>query len=513
MRESEYVKNTSIRHRKTYGQFFTPSPVARLMAQWILKDEPKTIIDPAFGLGIFYDEVMSLKPNYIAKFVGYEIDSNIFTYLDKDNRKTNLKIFNSNYLEANHNNKYDAVICNPPYLRFQNFLNRHNILPIIEKQVGEKIAGYSNISSIFLVKALSELNENGNLAFIMPFEFFNTGYGREIKKILTKNYLLKQIVIFYNEKEIFPDATTTVCVLLCKKDKKRNAIKITKIESIDNLYQIADIDDYYHKKIGLSDLPPDKKWTPILMSLFSSSITPYGFVKLSFYGSFTRGIATGANSFFSLKKEKIIKLGIGKDNICKCVTKSSQIRKPIFTEEDFVEIYNFDKPVYCLNVADASNNEIQKYIKYGEDCGYNKRYLTRMRNPWYKIERRTPAPILFGVFNRGRVKVVRNFTDAINFTCFHCFYPNIFGINLIDKIFIYLLSNIGQDIIRINKRTYGDNLDKFEPGDLNKSLAPSQYQFEMITDKEVKEIIEIAKNNEGMAIEMSNFLIERITNK
>lgn len=71
----------------------------------------------------------------------------------------------------------------------------------------------------------------------MPFEFFNTGYGKEIKKSLLENNLLKQIVIFSNEKEIFPDATTTVCVILCKKDGKEELIKITRIKTNDEINQ------------------------------------------------------------------------------------------------------------------------------------------------------------------------------------------------------------------------------------------------------------------------------------
>lgn len=511
MRESEYIKNTPKSHRKDLGQFFTPQSVARIMTQWVMSEKPKNILDPAFGLGVFYDEVLKSKPDNRIQFIGYEIDKNIISYLNGIETKENLTLCNSDYLVAEPS-KFDGIICNPPYLRFQKFLNRHDVLPMIERQIGKKLTGYSNISSVFLVKSLNELNENGKLAFIMPFEFFNTGYGKEIKKSLLDNYLLKQIIVFSNEKEIFPDAITTVCLLLCKKDNIKAPIKITQINSEDNLARISNISDFYQKKIDASDLPFNRKWTPILMSLFSENVVPDDFVRLSLYGSFTRGIATGANDFFALKKGKILKLRLGDKTICKCITKSSQIRKLVFTEDDLKKLYDSEKPVYCLNINNNESKEAQDYIKEGEALGYHERYLTRMRNPWYKIESRKPAPILFGVFNRGRLKVIRNLTNAINFTCFHCFYPNMFGEPLINKLFVYFLSDIGQEIIKSNKRSYGDNLDKFEPGDLNESLCPSQPQFEMIAEKEAEKVIEIAMNDEKMAIQMSNILIKRITN-
>ena len=194
MHESEYIKNTPISHRKDFGQFFTPSPVSRLMAQWILRDKPETILDPAFGLGVFYDEIIKLHSNSSLHFFGYEIDEKIISYINGLNSKQDLTLYNADYLEAEPR-KFDAIICNPPYMRFQKFLNRHDVLPIIEKQIGKKLIGYSNIASVFLVKALNELKENGSLSFIMPFEFFNTGYGKEIKRSLLDKHLLKQIII------------------------------------------------------------------------------------------------------------------------------------------------------------------------------------------------------------------------------------------------------------------------------------------------------------------------------
>lgn len=510
MRESKYTSETPFSYRKDYGQFFTPPTVARIMAKWVMKDDPKTILDPAFGLGVFYDEIMKINSSPQVQFIGYEIDEHILTYFDRKDSSNNLKIFNDDYLEADAG-IFGGIICNPPYMRFQKFLKRHDVLPKIEEKIGKKLLGYSNIASIFLVKSLSELNNNGRLAFIMPLEFFNTGYGKEIKKSLLENHLLKHIIIFKNEKEIFPDATTTVCILLCKKDGKDENIKITLINSEEELNKISDINNSYHQQIKPTELPHNKKWSPIILSLFSEQKIPEGFCKVNLYGSFKRGIATGANKFFALTKSKIKELKISENNICKCITKSPQIKKAVFTDDDFYALYNKNKPVHCLDIKDHNDQSVINYIKVGEQKGFNNRYLTKTRNPWYKIERREPAPILFGVFNRGRLKVIRNYSTTINFTCFHSFYPNIvFGKNETDRLFVYFLSDIGQSIIKLNKRGYGKNLDKFEPGDLNDCLCPNQDQFAMIPKEEVENVIKMAKRNEKQAIQMSNELIERI---
>ena len=509
MHEPKYIEETPLTHRKHFGQFFTPPLVARLMAKWVIKNNPKSILDPAFGLGVFYDEISKLISKHNFHFTGYEIDSNIFKYIKKKEVIKNQFILNDDYLQADLES-FDGIICNPPYMRFQKFLNRHHVLPNIENKIGKKLIGYANISSVFLIKALKELNIDGNLAFIMPFEFFNTGYGKEIKKSLLENNLLKQIIIFSNEKELFPNATTTVCVLLCKNDGKEETIKITQIKSNMGIDKIKDISEFYQQRINSSELPYNKKWTPIILSLFSKEEIPKDLCNLSFYGTVTRGIATGANEFFALTKSTINKWKIININTCKCITKSSQIQKAIFTETDFNKLSNADRPVYCLSVKDQSDENTQNYIEDGEKHGYNKRYLTRTRTNWFEIENRTPAPILFGVFNRGRLKVIRNYTPTITFTCFHSFYPNLYGKQVLDKLFIFFLSNIGQKIISNNKRSYGDELDKFEPGDLKECLCPNMKHFELINEEEVQKVIELAKTNEKAAIQICNKLINQI---
>jgi len=508
MHESKYMLETPVSYRKDYGQFFTPVSVARLMSDWVMKDGARTVLDPAFGLGVFYEEIRNINPHTKVQFIGYEIDKHILSYLKLNGSETNLRIINDDYFEADLS-KYDAIICNPPYMRFQKFLTRHDVLPKIEKKIGKRLVGYSNTSSVFLVKALKELNSHGRLAFIMPFEFFNTGYGKKIKKSLLEEHLLKQIIIFSNEKEIFPDATTTVCILLCKNDGVEDSIKITLIDNKEQIDTIDDISEFYQRKIISSDLPYNKKWSPIIFPLSSEITIPDGFCQLNQYGMFKRGIATGANEFFALKKSKIEELHLSKNNICKCITKSSHIKKTVFNEGDFFALYNADKPVHCLDVKDHKDQSTKKYIKLGEQQGMHKRYLTKIRKPWYKIERRQPAPFLFGVFSRGRLKVVRNYSTAINFTCYHSFYPNIFGQRYINKLFVYFLSDMGQSIIKMNKRSYGDNLDKLEPGDLNECLCPNQEKFALIEDPEAEEVIETAKSNEELAIQMSNELINR----
>ncbi len=54
--EKEYIKNTTLSHRKKFAQFFTPEPIAQIMCDWLLQDNNfTTLLEPAFGLGILVE--------------------------------------------------------------------------------------------------------------------------------------------------------------------------------------------------------------------------------------------------------------------------------------------------------------------------------------------------------------------------------------------------------------------------------------------------------------------------
>ena len=74
--ENEYSKLISVEHRKKFAQFFTPFPIAVFMAKWITGNKNlQTVLDPAFGLGIFARAIREMGSDCSIK--GFDIDENI----------------------------------------------------------------------------------------------------------------------------------------------------------------------------------------------------------------------------------------------------------------------------------------------------------------------------------------------------------------------------------------------------------------------------------------------------
>lgn len=510
-----YLQETSLSHRQQYGQFFTPWKVACLMASWIAERYPHKILDPAFGMGVFYEAYLYEKNSYDKfLFTGYEIDNQILNYV-RVSKKKHLELHHEDFLMANVPT-FNAIICNPPYMRFNKYPNRHKVLEKLQKEIGKPIAGHTNIASLFLIKSLYKLRPKGKLAFIMPYEFFNTEYGKQVKSLLMERKLLKHVIIFSNEKRIFPDVTTTVCILLCDYDQKLSPVKVHFVEDEEDLPGYAGyLDDLDCILVKPEKLDPNKKWTPIFESCRYKEInTPRYFKPLSHYGKVTRGLATGANKFFALTQEEVEILGLPQENLTPCITSSYQVNKPIFNDEDWLHLKNRRYiPIYCLDVKNEQDENTRNYLRYGEQQKYHLRYLTKNRKPWYKIEKRKPAPIWFGVFYRQGHKVVRNFSSTLTFSCFHGFYPYENKKRFVDKIFIYLLSRLGERMAQQQRRIYGNKLYKYEPGDLSAVLCPSESQFDLWSEKEIEETIGMFYLNRKKFFEQVNALAERIIEK
>ena len=478
--ENAYKNQTEMSRLTALGQFFTPFEVAVFMCQWVMHEsKTQKIYDPAFGLGSFYFAAKSLSENI--KFSGTEIDNKIYNFFNQNFLNRDSITIDCNSYFKNWRQKHTAIVCNPPYMRFQKFKDRKKVFSEFEKNLNIKLIGYTNIASAFLIKSLSELKKNGRLAYIMPLEFLNTGYGTLVKQTLLKSNKLKALIQIIPEKEVFPEVTTSIGIILVHNTNKDDRVKFYSISNTKKLKTVLTTKPNY--SIQSSKLDPKIKW----MSFFKKDtfkVNQKNLLPLSYYGSFTRGIATGANSFFTLSPRRYKELGLPRSALKYCITKSSHIKSSILNTEDIQQMKKSNLNIFILDACNKMDDKkVRAYILHGEKKGFHLRYLTRKRTPWYRIENRNPAPILFGVFSRNTFKIIRNYSSALNLTCYHGFYPNIFGNSFIDMLFLYFHSKTCFMILQQNARIYGDNLQKFEPNDLNKIFVPHPNWFSQRTDK------------------------------
>jgi adenine-specific DNA-methyltransferase len=474
--ENDYSKSISIEHRKRFAQFFTPFSIADLMAKWILGNkELKTVLEPAFGLGVFSRAILNYKEDVEIK--GFEIDNTIFEnakqyYEDADNVNINLQ----DYMYNDWENKYDGIICNPPYLKFHDYDNK-NILKEVETKLKCKLNGFTNLYTLFLLKSIHQLSPNGRCAYIIPSEFLNSDYGKLVKTHLIKSKALRHIIVIDFEENVFDDALTTASIILCANDNLTKRVQFSNIQSLDDLSKIEDIIANYpnfsdtEQTYNFSELNSEIKWKAYYQK--QNSIKFKNLVPFSTYAKVVRGIATGSNEYFTFNSSKAKEFEIEEQYLLPCICSAKDAKTSFFTTQNFEELKQNDKSIFLFNAQKSTDKSVISYIQKGENEEINKRFLTASRTPWYSLENRQPAPIWVSVFNRTGLRFIRNEANISNLTSYHCIYPkqtSLFSEIEIDLLFAYLLTDIAKQIFEDNSRQYGNGLQKFEPNDLNKGM-------------------------------------------
>ena len=92
---SSYLSSVSDRHRKTFGQFFTPPKVAGFMTRWILDSPHPDIHEPGFGLGAFFD---ATPQDARTRYTGSEIDWRILDHWLESSPDTRADVWEEDYL-------------------------------------------------------------------------------------------------------------------------------------------------------------------------------------------------------------------------------------------------------------------------------------------------------------------------------------------------------------------------------------------------------------------------------
>ena len=524
--ENNYSKSISMEHRKKFAQFFTPFPIADAMAKWLLgNDQLKDVLEPAFGLGVFSRAILNHKKELNIK--GFDIDENIFNNAKQyfqDIENVNLLL--QDYMFNDWKNKYDGIICNPPYFKFHDYDNK-NILKEIETNLKCKLNGFTNLYTLFLLKSIHQLSKNGRCAYIIPSEFLNSDYGKLVKNYLIKSKTLRHIIVIDFEENVFDDALTTASIILCANDNLTDKVQFSNIQSLQDLSKIDEIITKYpnfsetEQTYSFTELKPDIKWKAYYQK--QNSIKFKNLVPFSTYAKVVRGIATGSNEYFTFNFSKAKEFNIDEQYLLPCICSAKDAKTSFFTKQDFEELKKSDKSIFIFNALNPNDKYINYYIKKGEEEEINKRFLTASRTPWYSLENRKPAPIWVSVFNRSGLRFIRNEANISNLTSYHCIYPkqtNLFTEIDIDLLFAYLLTDTAKQIFDDNSRQYGNGLQKFEPNDLNKGmildlgLLDKQTSNEILKlYKEYKYLILDNKNGDEIINKIDEILTEKYIEK
>ncbi len=458
---------------KIWGQYFTPAPLANDIisaTRHFFEEGVSVALEPAFGKGAFY-EALKVAEIPVDEFCGVEIDPTLVA----DRVACGAQLECADFTDIPPRKQCDLIITNPPY-------TRHHLIPKeqkermasqVKEELGITVNRLSGLHCYFVFLADKWLKENGIAVWLLPAEFLDVNYGKELKSYFVHNVQLLRVHVYNTENSsLFDGATVSSCVVVYRKKKANPG------ETVLFTYGESMAAPDTRQTVACEALADDFKWTKIFaknpaVNGDSGKLSDYFFIK--------RGIATGYNDYFILTKEEMEERNLPYECFTPILVNKRDVYNKIM-ENDTAGLPLTKKCKYVLD-TDLSLNEIElkfpklyAYLQYGEELGVRQRYLVKKRKIWYKQEVRTPAPYYCTYIARngdnGFFRFIWNKSNVIVTNNFLMLYPKPVLLCALERGKITseevycALSDIGTETFLTESRQYAEGLSKLEPSEL-----------------------------------------------
>ena len=420
--ENEPVDGSAIySDRKLRGGYYTPDSISEVMAEWVSLASPSRILEPSAGDGAFI-QALAPKLSQSARITAIEL-SGEDAVLAKGRGDGQTDIFCGDFFswyESNTPDQYfDAVIGNPPFIRYQDFPERHREVSFaLMREIGLNPNRLTNAWAPFVAVGTRALREGGLLAMVLPAELLQVGYAAELRKFLAGEFSDLKLVTF--REIVFPKIQQETIIVLGVKGRLRNA-EISFIElndasalTVGRLHKNSDhVNDLHHDK---------EKWLQYYLSsaelgLIREIEESGTFRPLGEYADVDVGIVTGRNQFFVLSEDQVERMELGQWTI-PLVGRSFQIPGLTIYRDEWDRLAEGGHKCYLLQLGSLDRDELSsealKYVQWGEEQGFHKGYKCRIRMPkWWNVPSVwTPDAFLLRQIHKGP-RIISNGSGAV----------------------------------------------------------------------------------------------------
>jgi len=489
-------------YQKLRGGYYTPQPIAQFLARWAIQSPTAVVLEPSCGDGNLLvaaaETLMKLgaSPESVAGLLlGVELDpkeaekavkrlqalgvpilssvhaGDFFAHCQRE--LFGEKLFNTVLKERK---RFDAVLGNPPFIRYQNFPQEHQKIAFqLMRQAGLNPNRLTNSWLPFLMVGSLLLKENGRLAMVIPAELFQVNYAAEGRQFLSEFYSRITLVTF--KRLLFDGIQQEVLLLLGERNKhKHGGIRSIELDGVEALASLteATLDVIELKPIDHST----EKWTQYFLQadeieLLRSLLT---LSQLTISGKVLDvdvGVVTGYNEFFILTKRQAKKHSL-EPYLERVVTRSGHLHGALFSADDWMNNVQEQLPAFLFMPPDEPLEQlpqpVRNYILAGEAKGVHKGYKCRIREKWYIA----PSVWIPDAFLLRQVhaypKLILNYAQATCTDTIHRVrFKNGIGGKVVTAAF---LNSLTFAFAEVTGRSYGGGVLTFEPSEAESLPLP-----------------------------------------
>ncbi len=474
--------------RNELGQFATPPDLATELAEyvarlWSNRTERVRFLDPAIGTGSFFSALQRVgKSGWVEAAMGIELDRSFAETAARLWQSTGLKIVAGDFTRLTPpalEDRPNLILTNPPYVRHHHLSQAEKLrlktlaISIVEREV----SGLTGLYCYFIFLAHNWLRENGLGVWLIPSEFMDVNYGRELQYYLSNRVTLLHIHRFDPSDVQFDDALVLSAVVVYQKATPPDG------HTVKFSFGGSLLWPEFEHLVPLARVIKTRKWSALVRPERHVA-EPNSDMTLSSLFAVKRGIATGANNFFILPRDKAADLGIKQDFLKPILPSSRQLHDSIILS-DFDGYPKVEKQLVLIDSylserdLRSACHSLWSYLKQGEANGIRDLYLVAKRTPWYRQEHREPAPFLCTYMGRlGRsqnpFRFFWNQSRAIATNVYLLLYPvgplkaELARKPTLLKQTLELLQAIEPRALVQEGRVYGGGLHKLEPSEFGR---------------------------------------------
>jgi len=222
---SSWVSRELLREK---GQFWTPDWIAEPMVEYVLAEKGGLVFDPAVGTGAFFRAAKAIarERDLPVRFAGMEIDPTTLLQAKEHGLSEDdiASVEVADFMLQPPHIKFHAIVANPPYIRHHRIAQekKAQLRQLGAQIIGKSLDGRAGLHVYFLIRALSLLEENGRLAFIVPADTCEGKFAPDLWAWITANFALDVVITFSPDASPFPNIDTNPLILFIRKAPSRN---------------------------------------------------------------------------------------------------------------------------------------------------------------------------------------------------------------------------------------------------------------------------------------------------
>ena len=471
----------SDRQRKARGAFFTPSAIARYLVDWAIRTPGDTVLEPSCGEASFLlpaaERLEGLGADPLSlreQLHGIEIFESSAESAGAVLRGAGFdaRIAVCDFFSHRTAATYDAVVGNPPFVRYQGFSGAARVRALEAALAqGVRLSGLANAWAAFVVKAALYVKPAGRLALVLPAELLSVNYAQEVRRFLLRRFGRVRLILFENR--VFPGVLEEVVLLLAEGNGGAAVLEVHQTRDVSSLASAEVADWTSHTPRGT------EKWTPALVGadafMTYRELVGERFEPLGAWGGVYLGAVTGNNRFFSLTVPEANAHGLREDDVIRISPPGTRhLRGVTFTQAAWSRLAEAGARCLLLYPKGAPSDAAKRYIAEAEEAGVCDAYKCRVRKPWWRVPLVNRPDLFLTYMNHDRPRFVSNSAHV------HIL-NSLYGVGLgrgrkrlgrevLPLACLNSVTLLGSEIVG---RAYGGGLLKMEPREADNLPVPS----------------------------------------